>query len=162
MAAWLETVDLSGKKVVPFCTFGSGGLDASVKDLVAKQPKAEVLPGYGVRAARLEAMPAEVERFLQAGGFLGGEFTPLPDFSAPHAVSEEESAIFDAAVGTYPMIRAKAATVASRAIPGGTEYLFTAADQPREGMPAMPGGGEMKVYVTALDGQAPDFTQVVR
>ena len=162
VAAWLETVDLSGKKVVPFCTFGSGGLDASVKDLVAKQPKAEVLPGYGVRAARLEAMPAEVERFLQAGGFLGGEFTPLPDFSAPHAVSEAESAIFDAAVGTYPMIRAKAATVASRAIPGGTEYLFTAADQPREGMPAMPGGGEMKVYVTALDGQAPDFTQVVR
>ncbi|MBR5725072.1 MAG: hypothetical protein IKX62_06855, partial [Bacteroidales bacterium] len=56
VAAWLETVDLSGKKVVPFCTFGSGGLDASVKDLVAKQPKAEVLPGYGVRAARLEAM----------------------------------------------------------------------------------------------------------
>ena len=162
VAKLLEQADFAGKKLVPFCTFGSGGLDASVKDLAAKQPKAEILPGYGVRAARIGAMPKEVGRFLQEGGFLGGEFTPLPDFSDPHPVSEAESAIFDAAVGTYPMIRAKAVTVASRALPDGTEYLFTAADQPREGMPPMPGGGEMKVYVTALDGQAPEFTQVVR
>ena len=162
IAAWLAQVDLAGKKIVPFCTFGSGGLDSSINDLKAKQPKAEILPGYGVRAARIAAMPEEVELFLKANGFLKGDFTPLEDFSDPHPASEAETAIFDAAVGTYPMINATAVTAASRAIPGGTEYLFTAADKPREGMPPMPAGGQMKVYVTAKDGQAPEFTQVVR
>ena len=158
----LNEVDFSGKKLVPFCTFGSGGLDASARDLKAKQPNAEVLPGYGVRAARMDAMPEEIDYFLKANGFLEGDFTPLEDFSAPHPVSEAESALFDAAVGTYPMISAKAVTAASRTVPGGTEYLFTAADKPREGMPPMPGGGEIKVYVIAKDGQAPEFTQVLR
>ncbi len=162
IAAWLDQVDLSGKKIVPFCTFGSGGLDSSVKDLKAKLPKAEILPGYGVRAARLAAMPQEVERFLKEGGYIDGEYVRYDDFSAPHPVSDAESALFDAAVGTYPMIQAKAVTAASRLIQGGTEYLFTAVDKPREGMPAMPNAPEMKVYVVALDGQAPEFTQVLR
>ena len=159
---FLEQVDLSGKKIVPFCTFGSGGLDSSVKDLAARQPKADILPGYGVRAARMKAVPQEVDQFLKAGGFIKGEYTKLAPFPEQHAVSAEESAIFDKAVGDYPMINAKAETVAQRAIPGGTEYLFTAKDTPRGGGQQMPPAGSMKVYVTVLDGQAPEFTQVVR
>ena len=46
---FLDKTDLSGKKIVPFCTFGSGGLESSVKDLKEKQPHAEILSGYGVR-----------------------------------------------------------------------------------------------------------------
>ena len=42
---FLDQVDLSGKKIVPFCTFGSGGLDTSVKDLASRQPTATILPG---------------------------------------------------------------------------------------------------------------------
>lgn len=162
VAAFLDKVDLSGKKIVPFCTFGSGGLDSSVKDLAKKQPNANILPGYGVRAARIAAVPKEVDQFLKAGGFIEGEFVQLEEFPEQHAVSEEEAAIFDAAVKDYPMIHAKASTVASRAIPEGTEYLFTAVDLPREDGPQMPPGGEMKVYVTVEEGQAPVFTQVVR
>ena len=163
IATLLDEVDFSGKKVVPFCTFGSGGLDACVKNITAKLPDAEVLPGYGVRAARIAAVPSEVERFLQEGGFIPGEAVKLEPFPEAHPVSEAEAAIFDTAVADYPMIRAKATAVASRAIPGGTEYLFTAADLPREGAPAMPAPpAEFKVYVTALEGQAPAFTQVVR
>lgn len=161
VGTFLDQVDLSGKKIVPFCTFGSGGLDSSVKNMAEKQPKAEILPGYGVRAARLAAMPNEVDQFLKAGGVIKGEYTKLEPFSGEHAVTDEESAIFDAAVGDYQMIQAKATKVASRKIPGGTEYLFTAADKPRPGGPQMP-AGEMKVYVTALEGEAPVFTQVVR
>ena len=160
--AFLNKVDLQGKKIVPFCTFGSGGLDSSVKELAEKQPKAQILPGYGVRAARMAAVPQEIDQFLKANGFLKGEFFKPEAFPAPHEVSEAEAAIFDAAVGDYPMIHAKAKTVASRTIPGGTEYLFTAADLPREGNPNMPPAGEMQVYVTALEGAAPVFTQVVR
>ena len=74
---FLSQVDLSGKKVVPFCTFGSGGLESSMKDLAEAQPKAEILPGYGVRAARLDAAPKEIDQFLKASGFLEGEFVKL-------------------------------------------------------------------------------------
>lgn len=159
---FLNDADFSGKKIVPFCTFGSGGLESSVKDLVAAEPNAEVLPGYGVRAARLDAMPKEVDNFLKASGFLEGEYTQLADFPEQHEVSADESAIFDAAVDGYPMIHAKAKTVAVRTIPDGTEYLFTAVDLPREDTPKMPPAGEMQVYVTVANGAAPVFTKVIR
>jgi flavodoxin len=162
VATFLNNVDLSGKKVVPFCTFGSGGLESSIADLKNKQPNAEILTGYGVRAARMEAMPKEVEQFLVACGFIEGEYTPLPDFSESHAVNEEESAIFDAAVDGYPMIHAKATRVAMRTIPEGMEYLFTAEDLPREEKADMPPAGEMQVYVTVVKDATPVFTKVVR
>lgn len=158
---FLDQVDLSGKKVVPFCTFGSGGLESSMKDLAEAQPNAEILPGYGVRAARLEAAPKEIDQFLKANGFLEGEFVKLEDFPEQHPVNEEETAIFDAAVDGYQMLHAQAKTVASRAIPEGTEYLFTAEDLPREDNPGIP-AGELKVYVTVAEGENPVFTRVIR
>jgi flavodoxin len=162
VGTFLEQADLSGKKVVPFCTFGSGGLVSSVRDLKEKQPDAEVLPGYGVRQARIDAVPGEIDRFLKANGFLEGEYTPLEEFPKAHEATEEEAAVFDAAVGDYPMIHAKAKAVSSRSIPGGVEYLFTAVDIPREDAPGMMPERELKVYVTVEEGKEPVFTQVVR
>ena len=159
---FLNNVDLSGKKIVPFCTFGSGGLESSVKDLAVAEPNAEILPGYGVRAARMDAMPKEVEQFLMAGGFVDGKYTTPEAFPEQHPVNEEEAAIFDAAVDGYPMIHAKATAVAIRNLPEGTEYLFTAVDLPREENPKMPPAGEMQVYVTVVNGEMPVFTKVVR
>lgn len=158
---FLLDADFSGKKIVPFCTFGSGGLESSVKDLVVAEPGAEILPGYGVRAARLEAMPQEVDNFLKTNGFLEGEYIQLADFPAQHEASADETAIFDAAVDGYPMIHAKAKTVASREIPDGTEYLFTAVNLPREDKPDMP-TDEIQVYVTVEKDKAPVFTKVIR
>ena len=132
-----------------------------MKDLAEAQPKAEILPGYGVRAARLEAAPKEIDQFLKASGFLEGEFVKLEDFTEQHPVNEEEAAIFNAAVDGYQMLHAQAKAVASRTIPGGTEYLFTAEDLPREDNPGMP-TGELKVYVTVAEGENPVFTRVVR
>ena len=162
VGAFLDNVDLSGKKVVPFCTFGSGGLESSTKDLAEKQPNAEILPGYGVRAARLDAMPKEVDQFLKAGGFIEGEYTAPEAFPEQHPVSAEETDIFDKAVDGYPMLNAKALTVASRTIPEGVEYMFTAKDMPREDNPKMPPAGELTVYVLVEQGKAPVFTRVVR
>ena len=159
---FLNQVDLSGKKLVPFCTFGSGGLESSVKDLAEAEPNAEILPGYGVRAARLEAMPKEIDQFLKAGGFIEGEYTKLDEFPEQHPVSEEETAIFNAAVGDYSMMHAQAKTEASRNIPDGVEYVFTAVDLPREDRPNMPPAGEMTVYVTVVGDEAPVFTRVIR
>lgn len=162
IATFLDQTDLSGKKVVPFCTFGSGGLDSSVRNIMTKQPKAEILPGYGVRAARLDAVPYEIDQFLKANGFLEGEYVKLEAFPEQHEVCEEETAIFNAAVDGYPMLNAQAKTAASRVLPNGTEYLFTAVDLPREGRDDMPPAGNLQVYVTVVEGQAPVFTQVVR
>ena len=159
---FLNNVDLSGKKLVPFCTFGSGGLESSMDDMAKAQPNAEVLPGYGVRAARLDAVPAEVDQFLKENGFIDGEYVKLDDFPELHEVSDEESAVFDAATGDYPMMHAKATKVARRDIPNGTEYLFIAVDKPREDRPNMPPAGEMKVYVNVIGDETPVFTRVVR
>jgi flavodoxin len=156
----LKAVDFSGMTIVPFCTFGSGGLEEGIRDLKAAQPKANVLPGYGVRASRIDAMPAEVDRFLLENGFVDGEFEEYEAFSEVRPATEEEIAIFDAAVGTYPMIQAKASKVSSRPIPGGTEYIFEAA------APGNPAFGDapsaMKIYVVDIKGQEPAFTRVVR
>ena len=171
IATMLEKVDLSDKQVVPFCTFGSGGLESSVKDLVEAEPNAMILPGYGVRAARMDAMPKELEQFLKlnknlSNVFLGGSdyesvFVPA-DFPEQHPVSADEAAIFDTAVNGYPMLNAKAKTVASRTVLDGTEYLFTAMDMPRENKPDMPPTSEIKVYVLVEKDKAPVFTKVVR
>lgn len=162
IASLLDKIDLKGKTVVPFCTFGSGGLESSVKDLAAKLPNAEIRPGYGVRAARLDAVPKEVEQFLTVSGFIEGAYVLPEDFPEQHPVSTDEAAIFDAAVDGYPMLNAKAMTVASRAIADGTEYLFTAKDMPREDKPDMPPAGELQVYVTVEKDAKPVFTKVVR
>ena len=164
IATLLDKIDLSGKKVVPFCTFGSGGLESSGQDLVERLPNTEILPGYGVRAARMNAMPKEVGEFLAASLFCDGKFDMPEPFPEQHLVSADEAAIFDAAVNGYPMLNAKATTVASRTVHDGegTEYLFTAMDMPREKKADMPPASEIKVYVLVENGKAPEFTKVVR
>ncbi len=176
IASLLEKVDLSDKKVVPFCTFGSGGLESSMKDLTEAEPNAMIMPGYGVRAARMDAMPKELEQFLKRYSALmdvldttnvaakkqaESPFEPA-DFPEQHPVSAEETAIFDTAVNGYPMLNAKAKTVASRTVLDGIEYLFTAMDMPRENKPGMPPASEIKVYVLVEKDKAPVFTRVVR
>ena len=164
IATLLDKVDLSGKKVVPFCTFGSGGLESSGQDLFERLPNTEILPGYGVRAARMDAMPKEVGEFLAASNFCDGKFDMPEPFPEQHPVSADEAAIFDAAVDGYPMLNAKAITAASRTIQDGegTEYLFTAMDMPREKKADMPPASEIKVYVIVEKGKTPEFTKVVR
>lgn len=150
----LGNVDFSGKKIVPFCSFGSGGLDSSTKALQDKLPDAQILPGYGVRTARVDAVPTEVDRFLKESGFIPGAYSKPQPFAEAHPVSEEESAIFDAAVEGYPMINAKAQDVTARTVENGMEYLFTAAN--------VEAPGTIKVYVLVQEGKAPVFTQVLR
>lgn len=166
IATLLDKVDLSGKTIVPFCTFGSGGLESSAAYLAQAQPKAKILDGYGVRAARMDAMPKEVDQFLKASGFVKGEYVKLDDFSASHRVSNDEAAIYDAAIGDYPMMQnTRPLFVASRSIPDGTEYLFTACEKRKEPVDpnmSMRPPKEMQVYVIVLDGKAPVFTKVVR
>lgn len=152
--ALLDKADLSGKTIVPFCTFGSGGLFESAADLKEALPKSDIREGYGIRTARIQSAPAEVSRFLINGGYVEGEADSLPDYSEQQRVTEEEAAIFDSACSSYQYPLGTPVTCGSRAVPEGTEYLFIAESN----------GASSKVYVLAdrKDGGQPEFTLVVR
>ena len=64
--------DFAGKTLVPFCTFGSGGLNTSAEALKKALPKAKVAEGYGVRTARVSAVAKELDRFLKEQGYKKG------------------------------------------------------------------------------------------
>lgn len=159
MWGWLKTVDLKGKVVVPFCTFGSGGLNSTTAMFKEAQPGATFIEGYGVRNARVEKAPAEIEKWLVAAGIKEGEAVKLPAFGEQKAVTDSDKAIFDAACGDYPMPMGTPVTVASRAIDGGMEYEFVVDTKDAEGNPA-----QGRVYVIAgADANAkPEFTHVDR
>lgn len=154
VATVLQVKSFEGKTVVPFCTFGSGGLQASAANIQAAQPKANVVAGYGVREARIEKAAAELDRFLKENGHLAGAVEPLPPYGESAPVGEAEVAIFDAACGDYPHPLGRPIEVAYRETPDATHYRYSV------------DGGTRKpwiIYVEApADGSRPMFTQVLR
>jgi len=154
--SWLSSVDLKGKVVVPFATFGSGGYTQSMANLKEQQPEAEVLEGFGIRSALLEMLPAAVDEMLIRIGMKEGEVEQKAAFSTPKPVEEAEVEIFNQAVDGYEMLNATPLTVGSRELKASKEYCFEAEN-------ASPNGTKMKVkvYVTKENGdKAPYFTLV--
>ena len=155
----VKSNDFKGKVVVPFCTFGSGG-NTSIPELKAALPGANVTSSwYGVRAARVDKAEAEVETFLINLGALKGKKQSLPAFSAQHAVSAAEKAIFDKACGDYPMPLGTPSTVGTRSLDNATEYLFTCNSKDMQGRES-----KQLIYVIKgkAEGSVPEFTQVER
>lgn len=157
MKTYAKEISLEGKVVIPFCTFGSGGLETGVADLKKDLPGATFLEGYGVRNARLGKANDEIDRWLTEIGIKAGEVEKWPDFGEQTAVSEEVQAIYDAACGDYPMPLGTPVSVRSRSITGGMEYDFENKSTGRDGQ-------EMTshIYVFSLDGEKPEFTKAVR
>lgn len=149
VAALLNTADFSGKTIVPFCTFGSGGLNVSMADLKAALPSADIREGYGVRTARVSKAPAEIKAFLVNGGFVKGNAEVLEPFSAQADVTVEQSVIFEMACSSYSMPLGNPVSCGSRPVKGGVEYLFTT-------------DAGSQIYVLDLEGSNPEFTQVLR
>lgn len=159
MSSFIKSVDLSGKKVVPFCTFGSGGLAASSDSLKKAQPKAEIMPGYGVRTARISKAKSEIDRFLKENGYIEGKVEKLPEYSAQQPVTDAEADIFNAACGDYKFPLGTPVTVGKRSTSQGTDYKFTAQSKDAGGNAV-----EAVIYVTVDKGPnaKPEFTEVVR
>lgn len=153
MAALVSANDFAGKVVIPFCTFGSGGLNTSSDQLKAKLKQATILPGYGVRNARITAAAADVKQFLINAGIIAGEKVELPAFGETQDITAEAKSIFDAACSSYSMPLGEPVSFSTRALANGTEYLFSVVNN---GNPAG------QIYVTAAEGKEPEFTQVVR
>ena len=159
IATLIKDEAFEGKVVIPFCTFGSGGLNTSSDALAANMPKTAILPGYGVRNARVSKADAELDLFLVSSGIIKGEMPQLADFSDQVAVTDADKALFDEACSGYQMPLGTPVTVGSRAIAEGTEYLFTVESQGQDGNKQ-----ESKIYVIkpSADGAVAEFTQVVR
>ena len=159
IATLVKENDFAGKTLVPFCTFGSGGLSASIEALKKALPKADIRQGYGVRQARIEAAPKEIDRFLKENGFKEGNVAPLPDYSEQQAVTEEDSLIFDAACSNYQFPLGTPQTVGKRQTEESTDYKFTVKSRGMNGEEAT-----STIYVTVgnEEGAKPEFTEVVR
>ena len=151
--------DFAGKVIVPFCTFGSGGLNTSSDALKEALPKAKIQKGYGVRTARVSAAAKELDRFLKENGYMPGTVAKLPEYSAQQPVTEADKAIFDAACSSYQFPLGTPLTVGKRTTDDSTDYQFTVSSRGFDGAEST-----STIYVTVgkEQGATPEFTEVVR
>ena len=159
IATLVKENDFAGKKIVPFCTFGSGGLNTSSDALRKALPKADIAKGYGVRTVRVSAAAKELDRFLKENGYKAGTIEKLPDFSAQQPVTDAERTIFDAACSDYQFPLGTPQTVGKRTTPDGTDYKYTVTGRGFNGEEST-----STIYVTVgnAEGAKPEFTEVVR
>ncbi|MBR5736659.1 MAG: hypothetical protein IKX60_07710 [Bacteroidales bacterium] len=97
MKSFLTKYNLAGKKVVPFCTYGTGGRFDSVRDLKALCPDAVILNSLGVRQNN-----APKARSLVAA-FLANDPTAVATFGEKLPVEEGSKAmeVFQAAMADF-------------------------------------------------------------
>ena len=159
IATLVKEQDFAGKTVVPFCTFGSGGLNTSSEALIKALPQANIQKGYGVRTARVAAVEKELNRFLIENGYKEGNVEALPEYSAQQAVTDEEKAIFDAACSDYQFPLGTPETVGKRETSESTDYQFVVKGK---GMNGEESTSTIFVTVGKEEGAKPEFTEVVR
>lgn len=159
IATLVKENDFAGKTIVPFCTFGSGGLNTSSDALKKALPKAKIAEGYGLRTARVAAAEKELDRFLKENGYKKGQVEKKPEYSAQRPVSDAEKAIFDAACSSYQFPLGTPSTVGKRQTSDGTEYKFTVKSRGFNGEEST---SIIYVIVGSEVGAKPEFTQVVR
>ena len=153
----VKAEDFAGKTIVPFCTFGSGGLNTSTADLEKALPKAKIQKGYGVRAARIQKAEKELNRFLIENGYKTGSIEKLGDYSEQKPVTEAEKKLFDEACSNYQFPLGTPQTVGKRDTADGTDYQFSVKSRGMDGKE-----GTSTIYVTVEKGGKPEFTEVVR
>lgn len=157
VGSWIMKVDLTGKTIIPFCTFGSGGLETSVAELKKAAPGAKFLDGYGVRTIRVEKAAEEIDEFLIRSGIKAGELPAEIPFGEKRDLNDEEKGIYDAACGDYPFPMGTPVQVSTREAKKGTEYLFVTEGKDPAGNPT-----QSQVFVTVEEGAGPVFTKVIR
>jgi flavodoxin len=126
---FLEANDLSGKVVVPFCTYGSGGRKASAAELKTLEPNANVTLAYGISNKRInaeggvETAKAEVAAFFANLETGKTEEMLMGGFSEQRPLTAEDSAAFAEATKDYAYLGLKPLSVSSQVV-AGMNYLF--------------------------------------
>ena len=128
--SFLDSNDLSGKVVVPFCTYGSGGRKASAGELKALAPNANVTLAYGISNKRVTAegadsvVSAEVETFFANLAEGKTDEMLMGGYSEQRPLTAEDSAVFAAATKDYGYLSLKPLSVSTQVV-AGTNFLFT-------------------------------------
>ena len=153
ISSLVKEYDFAGKKVVVFCTFGSGGLEQGVKDLKAALPSAVIAENnFGIRNARIQSASKEVNRFLVENAFVEGTVETLPPYSELQPVTDEDVKIFDTACSDYQYPLGTPVLVGRRDTADGVDYVYSVENN----------GATSTIYVTVANGGTPEFTRVVR
>lgn len=125
---------LAGKKIVPFCTYGTGGRISSVAKLAGNCPEATIVDSYGLSDKRLDKVTEEVEYFISsiAGKLLsecceeesedcckGHDCTDgCCDKESWRELSEEDIAIFHSATENFSRMKLEPARVKDASLAG--------------------------------------------
>lgn len=126
---FLEANDLSGKVVVPFCTYGSGGRKASAGELKTLEPNANVTLAYGISNKRINAEGGIEKAKEEVAAFFANLETGKTDemlmggFSEQRPLTAEDSAVFIAATKDYAYLGLKPLSVSTQVV-AGMNYLF--------------------------------------
>jgi flavodoxin len=126
---FLEANDLSGKVVVPFCTYGSGGRKASAGELKTLEPNANVTLAYGISNKRINAEGGVEKAKEEVAAFFANLETGKTDemlmggFSEQRPLTAEDSAVFTAATKDYAYLGLKPLSVSTQVV-AGMNYLF--------------------------------------
>ena len=158
---FLDSNDLSGKVVVPFCTYGSGGRKASAAELKTLEPNANVTLAYGISNKRITAENGAEVAAKEVEGFFADLATGKTDemlmggFSEQRPLTAEDSAVFATATKDYAYLKLAPLSVATQVV-AGTNYLFVCTTSgfnrpPTETMvkifKPLPGRGEPELIV---------------
>jgi len=154
----IEKVNFAGKMIVPFCTFGSGGLESSIENLKSQLPRSVIMDGFGIRNARLKYLQEELDDFLKHNGYLQGEVEEVPDFKVQDELTDLDKNVFHEACNGYPYPLGTPTSVSKRYTNKGTEYRFIT----RSTDDAM--STKMTVFVELRNtkGAKAEFTKVIR
>ena len=126
---FLDSNDLSGKVVVPFCTYGSGGRKASAAELKTLEPNANVTLAYGISNKRITAENGAEVATKEVKGFFADLETGKTDemfvggYSEQRPLTAEDSAVFAEATKDYAYLGLKPLSVSTQVV-AGTNYLF--------------------------------------
>ncbi len=158
---FLDSNDLSGKVVVPFCTYGSGGRKASAAELKTLEPNANVTLAYGISNKRITAENGAEVATKEVEGFFADLATGKTDemlmggFTEQRPLTAEDSAVFATATKDYAYLKLAPLSVATQVV-AGTNYLFVCTTSgfnrpPTETMvkifKPLPGRGEPELIV---------------
>jgi len=67
---FVESLDFSGKKILPLCTNEGGSMGFSERELKRLCPGAEVVRGLSIQGFRVDKADAEIEDWLKINGLL--------------------------------------------------------------------------------------------
>lgn len=151
----VKDYDFAGKKIVTFCTFGSGGMEPAINDLKKALPEAEIADnGFGIRNARINSVSEELYRFMVENKYVEGSVEALPEYSEMQPVTDEEINIFNQACSDYQFPLGAPVSFGKRVTSEGVDYIYDVDSK----------GAKATIYVTVSNAEnaKPEFTRVVR